>query len=421
MVSFVRSASQVTGRWVLLFILSVAMTGLMQGLNLKPAFAANGGYPWSGATYVDANYDWGYSTCPSNDTGCMSLYGYLSGVKMGEADPWVYYLRNCTSYAAWKINNEFGVNNISGWGNAVTWNTGAANSGYTVHNPSGYTPQVGDLAQWGSEVGGGYGHVAYVYAVNNGVASLDEYNSGYPLDANGHPQWGLFYNGRTTAASSAGTPDHYIHIGSLAGSTGSSDAVIAPNYSGDIADVNQANGLEEVFYVGGDNAIWYRYQNANGSWSAQETMTGTGAKAISAVQMPDGRVEIVYVGGDNAVWYRYQTAPNTDSWSAQHSLGGGASAITSVREPDGRIGVFYVGGTGGTNAIWYRWQNTDGSWSSQEEMTGTGAQAISATLTSDGRIDLWYVGGDNAVWHRLQSTVNTDTWSAQYSLGGGVG
>ena len=37
------------------------------------------------------------------------------------------------------------------------------------------TPAVGDIVQWPTAAGG-IGHVAYVYAVNNGVASISEYN-----------------------------------------------------------------------------------------------------------------------------------------------------------------------------------------------------------------------------------------------------
>src|SRR6266571_4425949 len=163
MISFARKSAYTTARWFLLFALVVTTTGLLQILNLRPAFADDGGYPWAGATYVDANYDWGYSTCPSNDSNCMALTGTLNGTTYGEADPWVYYLRNCTSYAAWKINQIFNVSNITGWGNAATWDgSGGHTQPYTVYSASGHTPQVGEIAQWGTEVASGFGHVSYV-------------------------------------------------------------------------------------------------------------------------------------------------------------------------------------------------------------------------------------------------------------------
>src|SRR5258708_5608118 len=127
MVSFMRRSTHATAKGLLLLALVVTTTGLLQILNLKPAFADDGGYPWAGATQVNlSDYDWGYpSPCPSNDPNCFSLSEYLGTTNYGLADPWVYYLRNCTSYAAWKINQVFGVSNITGWGNATTWDARA--------------------------------------------------------------------------------------------------------------------------------------------------------------------------------------------------------------------------------------------------------------------------------------------------------
>src|SRR5438477_13171515 len=84
MTSFARRSVSTAPRWILLFATAVMMAGLLQLLHLRPVFAANGGYPWYNATYVDANYDWGYNPCPSSDPNCMKMTdkGY------GTADPW---------------------------------------------------------------------------------------------------------------------------------------------------------------------------------------------------------------------------------------------------------------------------------------------------------------------------------------------
>ena len=92
---------------------------------------------------------------------------------------------------------------------------------YTVDG----TPQVGDIAQWNT---GFYGHVAYVYAVNNGVASIAEYN---------HLEDGRYLNssmtnGRTVATNGA----NFIHMGKPA-SSGS--VTVTP--SGRLAFINSNN------------------------------------------------------------------------------------------------------------------------------------------------------------------------------------
>src|SRR5258708_6173692 len=89
----------------------VAATVAPQIINVKPAAATgNGGYPWIDATQLNsANSDYGYyPTCPASDQGCFSggsnlLYTDSNGHQWGEADPYVEALRNCTSYAAWKV------------------------------------------------------------------------------------------------------------------------------------------------------------------------------------------------------------------------------------------------------------------------------------------------------------------------------
>lgn len=114
------------------------------------------------------------------------------------ADKWNFYSLNCTSFCAWRLNNNNGVafhnhyDNVH-WGNANHWDDAARQAGITVNS----TPAVGSIAQWNS---GTYGHVAWVAQVNgNGTVTIEEYN--YPNKYK--------YNSRTISSSN---PDGYIHI-----------------------------------------------------------------------------------------------------------------------------------------------------------------------------------------------------------------
>ena len=71
------------------------------------------------------------------------------------------YGTNCTWYACKMAYEKAGIT-LPGWGNAKDWYNDARNSGYTV----GTTPKVGAVAVWPYD-GGGYGHVAYVSAVQS--------------------------------------------------------------------------------------------------------------------------------------------------------------------------------------------------------------------------------------------------------------
>ena len=98
-----------------------------------------------------------------------------------DADPWQFWYRECTSFVAWRLNQD-GVefHNYYGgphWGNADGWDDAArslqsSNPGLGVRVDK--TPRAGAVAQWNSM------HVAYVAAVHNdGYVTIEEYNRSY--------------------------------------------------------------------------------------------------------------------------------------------------------------------------------------------------------------------------------------------------
>ncbi len=146
-----------------------------------------------GLSNLNANYldDLNTHTCPSS----RANYDELG------ADQWYFYPCQCTSYVAWKLNQN-GINfdnSYEGvhWGNAENWDNAADNANISYDN----TPRVGDIAVWDPWTGGAYaeGHVAYVESVNSdGSVNISEYNFGVPLG----------YSTRNNLRAS-----HYIHIG----------------------------------------------------------------------------------------------------------------------------------------------------------------------------------------------------------------
>lgn len=153
-----------------------------------------------------------------------NTYPYPSANHCGcEADPWGFFKRQCTSYAAWKVNESgismtnwmTGPNGNSGlFGNAGTWDDNAAYIGFAVDT----LPRVGDIAVWEARPGYPYymdvGHVARVEEVNGSTVYVSEYNWNY---GNG------LYNERTPNL----TPDHYIHFGGGGLSCGGANVIIS--------------------------------------------------------------------------------------------------------------------------------------------------------------------------------------------------
>ena len=91
-------------------------------------------------------------------------------------DPWGFYTRECTSYAAWKWNRVYGktwYNTQPRRGSAKYWPEIARTLKYSVN----YSPRVGDIMVWS---GGTWGHVAIVEAVyDNGTVLVSHYNYGF--------------------------------------------------------------------------------------------------------------------------------------------------------------------------------------------------------------------------------------------------
>jgi surface antigen len=162
-------------------------------------------YPWKNAFAYDAdNYDWRVDENGDGD--------YLDSGE--DLSSYNYNYRNCTDFIAWRIDQVFGIN-VSGWGHAYQWSGSASSAGYLVDN----TPKIGDIAQWGASTGGGFGHVAYVYDIVDGIPQLEEYNH--------------LGNGQYTS-NYPRTAELYIHVST--DDIGSSDSVKV--ITGDSSDFN---------------------------------------------------------------------------------------------------------------------------------------------------------------------------------------
>jgi surface antigen len=339
-------------------------------LAAPPALAGTGGYPYANMPCELAPYNTvGYCNTVS---GPYDWGPVKNGSPASQLSPYRYGYRNCTDYVAWKIHQVLGVTLPTTLGNAATWGPRLKKAGY--HYDS--TPRPGDIAAWNTGAGG-FGHVAYVYAVKNGVASLDEYNVAGT---------GAFSSNRTTASSSAGAPSEYVHIGALP--TGS------------------ATG-RNIFYTGANGQInqWWVF---NGAWQ-NVALSGEAAAAgtsPSAMEASTGR-NIFYVGADNAIW---QWAVVNGAWH-NYRLGGTVAAGTSpstVEDSSTGANIFYVGANGQINQWWVfngAWQNVALSGEAAAAQTSPSTVEDSSTgrnifyVGANGQINQWWVY--NGAWQNV--------------------
>jgi surface antigen len=106
---------------------------------------------------------------------CASRVWSING-SIGDA--WGFVLRNCTSFAAWRLRERGGVafsNSYAGqhWGDARDWDEAARAAGIRVDA----VPAIGAVAQTDE---GRAGHVAWVSAIGPGTVTIEEYNHFVP-------------------------------------------------------------------------------------------------------------------------------------------------------------------------------------------------------------------------------------------------
>lgn len=297
-----------------------------------------------------------------------------------KVDRWSFFTRNCTSFAAWRLNNANGFafsNSYGGirWSHAKYWDERARQLGIPVNN----SPAVGAVAQ---SDGGTYGHVAWVAEVGNGTVTIEEYNA--------TTSYG--YGRRTVSSSSF----EYIHFKDLA--TPAVDLNLAWTDHGGTAfevTMTQIAGGWEMFHIGTDNRV-FRKINKNGQSTGWQEIAGPRAKKIAVARSSDGRAEFFYIGLNNRVYHHWESTPGgaITNWE---DLGGNVLGLGAARAGDKGWEVFTVG----TDHQIYRTSQWSRGWTL---MPGTYATEVAAATNPDGRVELFHIGGGGKIFHSWQST-----------------
>jgi hypothetical protein len=188
------------------------------------------------------------------------------------------------------------------------------------------------------------------------------------------------------------------------------------------------DGRLEVFAIGQGEIFNIPQVAPNGRWSDTWRTKGRPSSAVRVKlhvvgRNADGRQEIFALGDDNALWQKWQVAPN-DGWSEWKTLDTPAKdntltgQFTVGRNQDGRQEIFAVGSDGN---VWQIWQTApNGGWSNWGKLGRPvpgirGADRLTVGRNKDGRQELFVMGGDDALWHVWQVAPNLG-WTAWESL-----
>lgn len=144
-----------------------------------------------------------------------------------EPDSWSFYTCNCTSYAAWRLNehwktiapssdvqfwNFYRADNPAfgsdRWGHAKYWGYRAQELGITVDS----TPKYGAIGWRDANFNAGeYGHVFFVEGVSGSQVKISEYN----YDGNLQYRGNYWINANTASGYIHFTPSHLDYLKSL--------------------------------------------------------------------------------------------------------------------------------------------------------------------------------------------------------------
>lgn len=184
--------------------------------------------------------------------------------------------------------------------------------------------------------------------------------------------------------------------------------------------LNAVGGLE-VFARGRDNALWHKWQTANG-WSDWESLGGDLQGGPAVARHAGGGLEVFSVASDGTLRHIWQTA---QGWSGWDSLGGQLVGSVSVgMNYDKRLEVFAQTPDG---ALWHIWQERSYTqWSAWAPMgirfTGNPAVGMgSGRNPANGALCVFVVGTDHTLQfaHQRSAAGSTD-WSGFQRIAGPV-
>lgn len=223
-----------------------------------------------------------------------------------KTDPWNFYNRECTSFVAWRLNNDNGVafknQGATGiYGNATTWKDRAVADGKRVDD----TPNVGAVAWFSFSATAA--HVAWVGSVSSDGKSItiEDYNSQY----NG------LYDMRTIKTSSVTKFLHFGGEGSGASGGGSGGGSSAPQIFA-LKRTTDPNGVRQV-YAGTNTAVTEGWWIPGGDGVHTHEIIRIDQHNIvgfDKVNLPGG-TQAVYAAVSDGVWESWWKPDGSSGWS----------------------------------------------------------------------------------------------------------
>ena len=327
--------------------------------------------------------------------------------------------------------------NPSGWGNGKDWN----NSALAAHYTDDSTPQVGDIAQWNATQQNSFGHVAYVYAVNNGIASYAEYN---------YAQDGAYLDSYTSATQ--GIPDHWIHIGTVSPPAPTSpvswnfetldgDSNSVGQYNADVGQNTRSivynNNLQVFYYDATNGRVRHAWHDTAG-WHF-EVLDGMGGANGRTTDNVGAAMSVTAYNGTLQLFYYDYTAhtlrhawSDTSGWHFETlDTSGDVGSASTTLVYGTSLQLYYPNlSNGDLRHAWadtagWHFENLDGDSGSVAGVQGKAVSqvgsSLASTLDANGNLQLFYYAYGSSGKTLRHAWADTAGWHFENLDGGNLG
>jgi surface antigen len=335
-----------------------------------------GGQPAS-ATLGSNDYPTSIAGCVPAGGGSPTTCDLKTSAQDSWVDPWGFYNRECTSFVAWRLNNDNQLafsNGMGGghFGNAYEWKDNAVSLGYSYTTATNSAVR-GSVAWWAASYHGASssGHVAYVDQVNaDGSIDFEDYNAAMTgVHATHH-----------YATNSPYWPSGFIHFKDLG--QAQSGGVFKP-YA---ADFNN-DGYADIGLRNANDGTFFTKLGTNfGFQSSYPCAAGSNYQPFAGEFNNDGYADIGMRDSSNGYFFmRYGPSFGTQI-SYQWAAGTNYAPFVADFNNDGYADI---GLRDSSNGVFYIKLGTNfGAQSSYQWAAGSNYQPFAADFNNDGYGDI---------------------------------
>ncbi|MER7007335.1 IPT/TIG domain-containing protein [Dactylosporangium sp. NPDC000555] len=175
--------------------------------------------------------------------------------------------------------------------------------------------------------------------------------------------------------------------------------------------VRNGAGRPQMFARGSDNNLYTAVQAVDGTWSAWTNLSGLIYSEPVAVLNNNGRLQVFVVGGDHSIWHRLQNSDGSFAWWVRLGSPKYLHSLALTQNDDGTVVVM---GRGEDDNLWSIKQSSTsdpGSWGAWDNLSGLIYSNPTLFKRDDGLLEVFAIGGDGQIWHRVQTTKNTNDFA----------